>query len=593
MTRVQGRALLARGFPENFRQAVEVAPHGDQGHSSADGLSAHRVRIRDAQPCKAPAHFLDNRARQDHTPRSRPMLAPGSPRPPRRLIVVLILILLASQAVTARAAAEPGRPPNIVFLLADDLGYGDLGCYGQTKIRTPNLDRLAAEGMRFQAHYAGSNVCAPSRCVLMTGMHPGHGYIRENRQARGFPEGQEPVPEGWLKLPRLLKGQGYTLGGFGKWGLGPVGSTGDPRRQGFDRFFGYNCQAVAHNYYPTHLWDNETSIPLRNPPFPAHQKLPATADPTDPASYARFTGLDYAPDLITTEAVKFLRAEAARDHPFFLYYPTTVPHLALQVPDDSLGAYAGQFPETPYTGDRGYLPHRQPRAAYAAMVTRLDREVGRLLATLDELGLRDQTIVVFTSDNGPLYDRLGGTDTDFFASAGGLRGRKGSNGEGGFREPCLVRWPGQIAPGTVTDRVTGFEDWLPTLLDLIGAPAAIPPGLDGISFAPTLLGQAQPPRPFLYRESPGYGGQQSVRVGDFKAIRRNLNPPPRAKDQTPGPLELYNLATDPTESHNIAPDQPAIATQLQTLLQSEHTPSALFPMKVLDKPTLVRPAPEP
>jgi arylsulfatase A len=472
------------------------------------------------------------------------------------------------------------KPPNIVFLIADDLGYGDLGCYGQQKILTPNLDRLAAEGMRFTNHYAGSNVCAPSRCALMTGKHPGHGFIRDNRQAKGFPEGQEPVPAGASQLPLLFKKQGYTLGGFGKWGLGPVGSTGDPLKQGFDRWFGFNCQAVAHNYYPTHLWDNDKQIKLNNPAFSAHQKLPADADANDPKSYAGFTGNDYAPDLIGAKALDFVRAN--KDRPFVLYFATTVPHLALQVPDDSLKEYAGKFPETPYKGDRGYLPHRQPRAAYAAMISRMDRDIGKILSLIKELNLDERTIIVFTSDNGPLYDQLGGTDTDFFNSAAGLRGRKGSFYEGGFREPCLVRWKGRIAAGSATDRVTGFEDWLPTLLELIGAKEKTPSELDGLSFAPTLLGQKQEPRSFLYRESPGYGGQQCVRAGNWKALRRNLNPGPKSKDQKPGEIELFDLATDPAETTNVADKNPEIVARLRTVMEKQHSKSDLFPMRALD-----------
>ena len=504
----------------------------------------------------------------------------------RRPLLRLFALLAAALVASAPGASAAERRPNIIFLLADDLGYGDIGAYGQRKIRTPALDRLAAEGMRFTQAYSGHNVCAPSRCVLMTGKHPGHGYIRENRGGVGIGpeggEGQEPVPAGELQLPLTLARLGYTSGGFGKWGLGAVGSTGDPLKQGFAHFFGYNDQAVAHNFYPTSLWDDARRVPLKNPAFSAHQKLPAGADPTKPESYAAFRGADYAPDLISEQARRFLREN--RDRPFFLYYPTTVPHLALQVPDDSLAEYAGAFPEEPYTGDRNYLPNRTPRATYAAMITRLDREIGRLLALVDELGLRENTLVIFTSDNGPLYDRLGGTDTDFFNSAGGLRGRKGSNYEGGIRVPSLVRWTGKIAAGETSDRVVGFEDWLPTLCELIGAPDAAPAGLDGLSFAPTLLGRAQPARAFLYRESPGYGGQQSVRVGDWKAIRTNLNPLPRSKDRDPHPLELYHLATDPAETRDVAAENPEVAARLAALLRDQHTPSKLWPIRALDGP---------
>jgi arylsulfatase A len=492
-----------------------------------------------------------------------------------------LLTIALALVLAAPAQAQERKLPNIVFLIADDLGYGDLGCYGQKKIRTPNLDHLAARGMRFTAHYAGSNVCAPSRCALMTAKHPGHGYIRENKVAPGAAEGQEPVPAGTLSLPLILKQLGYILGGFGKWGLGPVGSTGDPLRQGFDRWFGYNCQGVAHNSYPTHLWDNDKQIPLSNPKFAAHQKLPEGADPNDPAPYAGFLGKNYAPDLIAAKARDFVRDNKQR--PFVLYYPTTVPHLALQVPEDSLKEYAGTFPETPYVGKRGYLPQRQPRAAYAAMITRMDRDIGRLFDLLRELDLEENTIVIFVSDNGPLDELYGGTDVAFFQSAGIFRGRKGSFYEGGFRVPCIVRWPGRIAPGKTSDRVTGFEDWLPTLLDLIGAKEKTPPGIDGISFAPTLLGKVQSPRPFLYRESPGYGGQQFARTGDWVALRRNLNPSPKAKDQTPGAMELYNLAADPSQTTDIAARHPDIVARLRAIMQSQHVRSDLFPMRALDE----------
>ncbi|MGE5193524.1 MAG: arylsulfatase, partial [Deltaproteobacteria bacterium] len=405
---------------------------------------------------------------------------------------LLLAGLFVAWFVDRESSAAEAQRPNIVFLLCDDLGYGDVGCFGQKKIRTPNVDRLAAEGMRLTVHYSGNAVCAPSRCTLMTGKHPGHAFIRSNRQYRPGSEGQWPVPADEVMLPKILKDLGYTTGAFGKWGLGAPDTTGEPLRQGIDRFFGYNCQGVAHNFYPTYLWDNAKRRELKNPPFTAHQKLPPGADPNAPESYAQYSGRDYAPDLINEQARQFLRDH--KDRPFFLYYPTTVPHLALQVPDDSLREYLGTFPEEPYVGGRGYLPQRTPHAAYAAMITRLDREIGRLIDLVEELGLTERTIFVFTSDNGPLYDRYGGTDTDFFLSAGDFRGRKGSLYEGGIRVPCIVRWKGNIAPGTKSNRVTGFEDWLPTLLELIGAKDRTPAGIDGVSFAPTLTGKPQDPR---------------------------------------------------------------------------------------------------
>lgn len=495
-----------------------------------------------------------------------------------RTTIITALLLTA----TAGLAATNTSRPNIVFLLADDLGYGDLSCYGQKRFQTPNIDRLATEGMRFTAHYSGNNVCAPSRCVLMTGKHPGHAYIRDNRGGLGPEgEGQEPVPAGELKLPLLFKDLGYKIGGFGKWGLGAVGTSGDPQRQGLDQFYGYNCQAVAHNYYPTQLWSNDTRVKLNNPGFASRHKLPPNADTNALETYAKFTGKEFAPDLITREALQFVRNN--RERPFFLYYPTTVPHLALQVPEDSLKEFEGKFPEKPYLGDRGYLPHRTPRAAYAAMITRLDREVGRILQLIQELGLDEQTIFIFTSDNGPLYDQLGGTDADFFNSAAGFRGFKGSYYEGGFRVPCLVRWKGKIKPGTTSDRVTGFEDWLPTLLELTGESNRTPAGIDGLSFAPTLRGEKQSPRPFLYRESPGYGGQQCVRVGDWKAIRTQLHPGPKAAAAKPGELELYDLAKDPSEIRNVAAQHPDVVKKLSALLKEQHVRSELFPIRALDR----------
>jgi len=489
-------------------------------------------------------------------------------------------ILFPTLFLALAISGAEARKPNIVFILADDLGYGDLSCYGQEKFKTPHIDQLAAEGMKLTAHYAGNNVCAPSRCSLMSGKHPGHAYIRNNRGGVGEGgEGQEPVPARELTLPLTLKRLGYALGGFGKWGLGPVGSTGDPNKQGFDLFFGFNCQAVAHNYYPTSLWSNDTRVALNNPNFSAHQKLPPGADINSPASYASFTGNDYAPDVIGAQALKFVREN--KDRPFLLYYPTTVPHLALQVPEDSLKEFAGKFPETPHTGARRYLPHRTPRAAYAAMITRMDQEVGRVVALVKELGLDENTIFVFTSDNGPLYDELGGTDTEFFNSAAGFRGRKGSFYEGGFREPCLVRWKGKIAGGTTTDRVTGFEDWLPTLLELIGETNQTPRGIDGISFAPTLLGKKRASRPFLYRETPGGGGQQCARVGDWKLVRQSLNAGPNAaKNPT---TELYNLAIDPQETTDVAAKHSDMVEKLIVLAREQHVPSKLWPIRALDE----------
>jgi arylsulfatase A-like enzyme len=497
----------------------------------------------------------------------------------RLSLLFLCLILLAAMLAIPIEPAKGGeRKPNIIFLLADDLGYGDIGCFGQAKIRTPNLDRMASEGVRLTQHYSGNAVCAPSRCVLMTGLHPGHAFIRNNKSVP--PEGQYPLPADTVTLAKLLKQVGYVTGGFGKWGLGPPAGHSTPGRQGFDRFYGYHCQSKAHNYYPAYLWSDDAKVLLHNGDFSAHQILPTAAAPNDPQSYARYVGRDYAPDLITNHALEFIRAN--RDRPFFLYYPTTVPHLALQVPEDSLAEYRDQFADTPYVGDRRYLPHPRPRAAYAAMITRMDREIGRMMDLIKELGLDEDTIFVFSSDNGPLYDQLGGTDSDYFHSAASLRGRKGSLYEGGIRVPTIFRWKHNVEAGATESRVSGFEDWLPTLMEFAGAAQLVPEGLDGISMASTLLGKAQPPRAFLYREFPAYGGQQSLRMGNWKAVRQNLIP----KDQRSEPelrIELYDLADDPGESRDVANENREIAKKMADIMHREHRPSAEFPFPALDQ----------
>ena len=486
---------------------------------------------------------------------------------------IRFVIRFSLVAVLAFAAHLAPAKPNIIFILADDLGYGDIGAFGQTKIRTPNLDRLAAQGMRLTRHYAGSAVCAPSRCVLMTGKHPGHAWIRDNREAR--PEGQTPLRAGEVTIAEALKQEGYQCAAIGKWGLGPPDSEGDPLKQGFDYFYGYNCQRQAHNHYPEYLYENSRQAPLNNPKFAAHQKLPAEADANDAGSYARYEGRSYAPDLMAEKAVRFVRDN--RDRPFFLYFASTIPHLALQAPSDALAKYRGTWAETPYPGTNGYLPHLTPRAAYAAMITRLDEHVGALMDAIDELRLATNTIFIFTSDNGPLYNRLGGTDTEFFESAHNLRGRKGSLYEGGVRVPLIVRWKGRVAPGSVSERVTGFEDWLPTLLELCGVTNALA-NVDGVTFAATLFGKRQEPRPFLYREFPGYGGQQSLRSGDWKAVRQKLN----AKDGRIN-TELYNLAEDPGESRNVAAENPDLFAHFEALMRKEHARSELFPIRLLDQ----------
>jgi arylsulfatase A-like enzyme len=465
---------------------------------------------------------------------------------------------------------EKRSQPNIVFVMADDLGYRELGSFGQTKIKTPRLDQLAKQGMRLTRHYSGSPVCAPSRCVLMTGRHPGHAAVRDNKEHK--PEGQWAMPASEPMMSEMLKSIGYTTGAFGKWGLGPPGTHAGPLQRGVDRFFGYNCQRHAHSYYPDYLWDNDKRIPLDNqPPVPGRGQLKKGEDRSDPKNYERFIGKDYAPDRILAAAQQFITDN--KDKPFFLYFPSVIPHLALHIPDEELKAYEGQFEETPYPGGKGYTPHFKPRAAYAAMITRLDRSVGIILDMLDEYDLADDTIVVFTSDNGATHSPIGGTDVDFFESCGELRGRKGSMYEGGIRVPAIVRWPNHIQAGTVSDRITGFEDWMPTLAELTGATADN--RTDGVSFAKTLQGKGQPPRDFLYREFAGYGGWRAVWSGDQKFVQKQMHKSPTT--------ELYDLRKDPTEANDLAKASPDDVARLLKIAEAEHTPSAIFPLRAIDK----------
>ena len=444
---------------------------------------------------------------------------------------------------------KPRRRPNIVFILADDLGCHDLGCYGQEKIRTPSIDDLAARGMRFTDHYAGSPVCAPSRCTLMTGKHTGRAWIRNNGLHR--PEGQEPIPASEVTVAEVLKKAGYATACVGKWGLGYPGSEGDPVNRGFDLFFGFNCQTKAHHYYPPYLWRNKEKVFLEgNDGGP--------------------TGKEYAPDLFRDEVLKFI--EGNKDEPFFLYYATTIPHLPLQVPEDSLKEYLGKWPDPPYRkkGRRGgYSFCAHPRATYAAMVSRMDRHVGEIVRLVRRLGLEKDTIFFFASDNGPVYDRLGGADSAFFESNKPFRGFKGSVYEGGIRSPLIACWPGKIRPGSVSRLPSAFWDVLPTLAEIAGVRP--PKGLDGISFLPTLLGRPkeQKKHAYLFWDFPGYGGQVAVRMGKWKGLRRRLRRHPGA------PLELYDLEKDIGEKRNVAAKFPEVAKKIARIMVEGRTPAPL------------------
>ena len=425
---------------------------------------------------------------------------------------------------------HPPRRPNIIFVVADDLGYGELGCYGQALIRTPNLDRMAAEGVRFTDCYAGSTVCAPSRCALMTGRHTGHCHVRGNALVPLRPED--------LTVAEVLKGAGYATGLIGKWGLGEPKTTGLPNRKGFDYFFGYLNQAHAHDYYPDHLFRNERRVAL-------------------PANRAGGKG-EYSHDIFTRQALDFVHREAGG--PFFLYLAYTIPHA-----NNELGAKAGNGMEVP--GDEPYSDKRWPQAQknQAAMITRLDRDLGTLVHLLQELGLDQDTIVFFTSDNGPHHE--GGADPAFFKSSGRLRGFKRDLYEGGIRVPMIVRWPGVIAPGRVSDQVWAFWDFLPTATRIAGI--APPPGLDGISMLPALLGRKQRNHEYLYWEFFERGFEQAIRMGRWKAVRHASGKP----------LELYDLETDLGEKKNVAHERPTTLRAIEKLLASARTESPEFPVR--------------
>jgi arylsulfatase A-like enzyme len=457
--------------------------------------------------------------------------------------------------------------PNIVYVLADDLGYGELGAYGQRRIRTPRLDRMAAEGVRFTQFYSGSTVCAPSRGTLLTGRHTGHAYVRDNHELGGFLDeeerGQLALPPDHPTVARWLRDRGYATAVVGKWGLGGPRSSGVPTKQGFDFFLGYLDQKQAHNFYPTHLWRNEEWFPLRNPYFSPHQKL--EGDPNDPKSYDKYRAADYSIDVMTREAVGWLRANASK--PFFLYFAPTIPHVALQVPEPALKEYEGKFPETPYAGDNRYLPNRTPRATYAAMITYLDAQVGRILDTLKEIGADERTLVIFSSDNGATFD-VGGAPTRFFESHGPLRGHKTNLYEGGIRVPMIARWPGRIRAGSTSDHVGANWDMWATFAELAGGQA--PEGTDGISIAPTLLGRGtQRQHEALYWEFHSQGSSQAVRMGRWKGIRANVAKQPDA------PIELYDLERDPGEATNVAAANPDVVRRIEALMKRSRTPAVI------------------
>lgn len=510
----------------------------------------------------------------------------------RRSLFILIpawwLLLFSSGKVYAQR--KVATRPNIVYILADDMGYGDAGCYGQQKIETPHIDALAKNGMLFTQHYA-LPVCAPSRYSLLTGIHSGNAYIRGNdewlergdvwdfkaMEANPSLEGQLPVPDSTITIAKVLKKAGYHTGLVGKWGLGGPMSTGLPNNQGFDYFYGSLCQRQDHQYYPGHLWENTYRVPLNNKLQDPNIKFPANLDTLDAHNYAAYTQNDYAPNLIIQAALRFI--DQSKGHPFFLYYPDPLPHASMQAPEKWVEYYHKKFgDEKPFLGG-GYVPCRYPRATHAAMISLLDEHVGQIVQKLKDAGVYDNTIIIFSSDNGASNE--GGADCSFFNSNGPFKSEygwgKGFLYEGGIREPFIASWPGKIKPGTKSDLICATWDVMPTLCQITGI--ANPKGINGISMLPALLGnqQKQVKHPFLYWEFPQYGGQQAVRLGNWKGIRFDM-----LKGNIK--IKLFDLEKDIQELHDIADQYPDIVKKIEKIMKEEHhTPLVHeFRLKALD-----------
>ncbi len=465
------------------------------------------------------------------------------------------------------------KRPNIIYILADDLGYGDIGAFGQKEIKTPSLDKMAQQGMRLTEHYAGSTVCAPSRASLVTGKQPGKSQIRGNYGLGTFLDeeewGQLPLRPGTETIGTLMQKAGYETALIGKWGLGGPESYGTPNKQGFDHFFGYLDQKQAHNHYPTHLWLNEEKFPLNNEYLDTHQSLPENADPNNSLSYLPYKRNDYAQQRLADDALRYI--EDNKNKPFFLYLSFAAPHAALQVPDEELLPY-NHFNETPNVGgEQKYIPVQRPNATRAGMISHMDRSIGKVLEKLKTLNLDKDTLVIFTSDNGPSWE--GGADLDFFDSNGPNRGYKRDLYEGGIKMPTIAWWPGKIKENSSSAHLSAFWDIMPTLAAL--AEVKAPTETDGISMLPALLSSPeQKSHQHLYWEFHNNNGEhaQAIRLdnakGHWKGVRlynkENRNNPP---------IELYNLAVDANEQVNIASNHPEIVLKMKTLMAESRTQS--------------------
>ena len=498
--------------------------------------------------------------------------------------LILLLTLVCSLSLEAQ------QRPNIIYIFADDLGYGDLGCYGQQKIETPNIDALAHEGMLFTQHYV-MPVCAPSRYSLMTGLNSGHAYIRGNdewgergnvwnfeaMEANPALEGQLPIPDSTITVAKVLKAKGYKTALVGKWGLGAPMTAGIPNNQGFDYFFGYLCQREDHQYYPAHLWQNTFRVPLNNKVQDPNIKFPPNLNADDPANYSAYSQKDYAPDFMIKAALRFL--DSCRHRPFFLYYASPLPHASMQAPANLVAYYHKKFgDERPFLGG-SYVPCRYPRATRAAMITLLDEQVGTIIKKLKQLGIYKNTIIIFSSDNGSSNE--GGADCKWFDSNGPFKNEygwgKGFLYEGGIRAPLIAVWPGKIRPGQKSDLITANWDFMPTACQL--AHARIPANIDGFSYLPTLLadGRRQVKHSFLYWEFPQNNGQQAVRLGKWKGIRFNLQ-----KEMSK--VKLFDLDNDLQEQHDVAGDHPDLVKKIEAIMKQQHSPSVVerFRINTLD-----------
>ncbi len=463
----------------------------------------------------------------------------------------LIILLFLGSCSLETENLQQLQKPNIIYILADDLGYGDLSCYGQTHFQTPHIDQLAKNGILFTQHYSGSTVCAPSRSALLTGQHTGHTPVRGNKEI--LPEGQWPLPKTSVTVAELLKENGYVTGAFGKWGLGFPASEGDPVNQGFDVFYGYNCQRQGHHYFPYHMWSNNQKVILEG-------------------NVGSGIGT-YGPAVIHEKALKFL--EDNKDTSFFMFYPSVIPHAELFATEHYMEKYRGKFdPELNYIGvDEGknfrngsYGSQPESHAAFAAMISILDDQVGEIMEKLEELGIENNTLVIFTSDNGPHQE--GGADPDYFDSNGKLKGYKRDLYEGGIRVPLIAQWPGKIKAASETNHISAFWDFLPTVCEIVGSPD--PENSDGISYLPSLLGDEQKEHDYLYWEFHEKGGRVAIRKGDWKLVKYDFIANPDKN------YELYNLSIDIGEMNNLASENPQLADELKSILINARTESDVF-----------------